>query len=335
MPKKRDRRKSKQPPTAVTARQVLLRHDMAVYENYERCTRRIFQMLQRTQLLFPGKPRHLWISVQGHRNDAGGFDHDAHEVIRNFALELMLPYLSKVSTPLIQASNSGRQCNDVPELYEITYPDNGFWYDIEQLPLRPREYIPPERKSPPSAQRIAEYLGTDISCLICWGIPAERAHVVPASLGGSTDVRNFALLCPDHHSQAPDIADAEAFWAWVDYAEMRDSGSKWRTAPDDVREWVRSVGGRDSPRERQELEFLAAVRFELEHLYRWAPQDFSEFSWDLQLEYHRVLEVATGVHFGVKKKPSTHAWAYHIAKLRLKSRGRHDPDHPWSGLDHC
>ncbi|WP_157172179.1 hypothetical protein [Nocardia pneumoniae] len=46
---------------------------MAVYENFERCVRRIFELIKRTQLRFPGKPRHLLLRVQGHRNAAGGF----------------------------------------------------------------------------------------------------------------------------------------------------------------------------------------------------------------------------------------------------------------------
>jgi hypothetical protein len=134
------------------------------------------------------------------------------------------------------------------------------------------------------------------------------------------DVRNFALLCADHHKQAPDIADAEAFWAWVDYAEQRDSGSKWQHASEEVKLWVKAHGGRIEPLDRGEKEFLAAVQFELRHLYGWSGDDFSAISWEFMEEYHRVLDSATGRHFAVEKKVSTHAWAYHVALLRLTAR---------------
>ncbi|MFD9035071.1 HNH endonuclease [Streptomyces sp. NPDC059567] len=224
---------------------------------------------------------------------------------------------------MYEAKNSQRQSNLIPDEIQIDYPegDEGFWYDVELLPLRTRETNAKDRKSPPSRQAIADYLGMDeASCLVCWGTPADRAHVVPTSLGGSMDVRNFALLCESHHKQAPDIADAEAFWAWVDYAELRDSGSKWRQAPEDLKEWLHSQGVNTEMTPREELEFMTEVKFELEHLYGWTESDFSAASWNLAEEYHRVLDAATGKHFGVDKKAATHAWAYHVASQRLAAR---------------
>ncbi|MEV0256187.1 HNH endonuclease signature motif containing protein [Streptomyces sp. NPDC050732] len=340
MPKKKKRSRKNPPSRSVRpAREkaILLCHDMAVYENFERCARRLFEVLRSAQRQRPGKPRRLLLTVQGHRNDAGGYDRDAIEIIRNFTLEYLLPYLTEVTTPFHTIGNNHKQRNDVPDELRISYPEDaeGFWYDVDLLPLRPRGTTENDRRTPPRLAAIADYLGMDPACLICWGTPVERAHAVPQSLGGSMDVRNFALLCPDHHRQAPDIADSEAFWAWVDYAEIRDSGSKWTGAAPEVQEWVRAHGGRTEPKDRGELEFLAAVRFELQHLYGWADPDFAGMSWDLLQEYHRVLEAATGRHFGVEKKVSTHAWAYHIARRRLaKRRGETTPlpsDHPWTG----
>ncbi|MGW5108789.1 HNH endonuclease signature motif containing protein [Nocardia sp. NPDC004123] len=315
----------------------MLYHDMAVYENFERCTRRIFEVLKRTQRQFPGQPRHLLLRVQGHRNAAGGFDRDAFELMRHFIPEDLMPYLTELTMPLIGIRNPEQQRNDIPDELRIVYPQGreGFWYDVDLLPLRRRE-IATERRSPPTLEAIADYLGMDPTCLVCWGTPAERAHAVPASLGGSMDVRNFALLCAEHHRQAPDIADAEAFWAWVDYAEIRDSGSKWVGATDEIKDWIRARGGRTEPKSRGELQFLAAVRFELKYLYGWSDVDFASTSWELLEEFHQVLDTATSKHFGVDKKVSTYAWAYHIAKRRLAKRnesfGPIPADHPWTGV---
>lgn len=344
MPKSRKRKPDKGRPrqgrTAAPAEKaLLLYHDMAVYENFERCSYRLVEMLQHAQHQYPGKPRRLLLEVQGHRNDEGGFDHDAWEVIRYLVMEKLFPYFTQVTTPLHVIENPRPQRNDVPDAIQIGYPENddGFWYDIELLPVRHREAISADRRTPPSLKAIGDYLGMDPVCLVCWGVPAERAHVVPVSLGGSMDVRNFALLCEEHHRQAPDIADAEAFWAWVDYAEMRDSGSKWSRASAEVKEWVQAQGGRTEPADWSEEEFLAAVRHELKHLYCWSDTDFAAMSWELLQEYHQVLDAATGKHFGVERKVATHAWAYHMARRRLVKRAgagadeMRTADHPWSG----
>lgn len=322
MPKKKAGRKPtrKQPPKG---KPLALYHDMAVYENLERCAPRIFEIIHKAQKVAPNAPRILYFNVQGHRNSKNGYDRDAWEMIHHFLPDTALPYLTELHTPLYTAKNPHRQNNAVPAEMQIGYPEGeekSFWYDIESLPLRTRETEGSSRKTYPSKQAIMDYLGIAEECLICWGSPIERAHVVPASLGGSMDVRNFALLCADHHKQAPDIADAEAFWAWVDYAELRDSGSKWSNAPEEVKLWAASHGQRIEPIDRGEMEFLAAVQFELRHLYGWSNEDFSAVSWEFMEEYHRVLDTATGRHFGIEKKASTHAWAHHVARLRLAAR---------------
>ncbi|AXE87648.1 hypothetical protein C1703_21855 [Streptomyces sp. Go-475] len=323
MPKKKSTRKSTkktQRKRPDTIKPVALYHDMAVYENFERCAPRIFEVIWSAQQKAPNAPRLLYFDVQGHRNSAGGYDRDSWEMIENFLPEKALPYLTELHTPLYSWKNKRRQDNRVPQEMHIGYPEGegkSFWYDIESLPLRKREAEADSRKTPPSKRAIMEYLGISEECLICWNSPVERAHVVPTSLGGSMDVRNFALLCREHHRQAPDIADAEAFWAWVDYAEIRDSGSKWTRAPEKIKSWVLSTGGRVEPLDRGEMSFLESVQFELRHLYGWTDDDFSATSWELIAEYHHVLDKATGRHFGVEKKASTHAWAYHVARLRL------------------
>ncbi|MFG1826448.1 HNH endonuclease [Microbispora bryophytorum] len=328
MPKK----KRKAPPhPSRRPKKVALYHDMAVYENFERCAHRIFKVLQLAERTNPGTLRYLHLEIQGHRNDAGGFDHDSFEIMQHFLLEFLFPYLTEIATPLYRARNRHRQINELPEDLIIQYPEgeDGFWYDVGLLPIRARETDTDGRKTYPSREAIADYLGmSEACCLVCWKTPVERAHVVPTSLGGSMNVRNFALLCQEHHKQAPDIADGEAFWAWVDYAEMRDSGSKWEEVAEDVKGWLRALGSRTEKKDRSEMEFITAVKFELRNLYGWTDADFLESTWNLQEEYHRVLDAATGKHFGVEKKVATHAWAYNVAKRRLSQHPELRTDRP-------
>ncbi|PJN17279.1 hypothetical protein CG724_19275 [Streptomyces sp. CB02120-2] len=63
--------------------------------------------------------------------------------------------------------------------------------------------------------------------------------------------------------------------------------------------------------------FFAEVKDELRRLYGWSDEDFARADWPrLMEEFHVVLDAATGRHFSVDKKVSTHAWAYDIARKR-------------------
>ncbi|MFF3003986.1 HNH endonuclease [Kitasatospora sp. NPDC057940] len=314
----------KNPMQGERPKAVAIYHDMAVYENFERAAKRIFECVQSAEREKPGAPRHLYIDVQGHRNEQGGFDHDAFELIHDFALKYLFEYLTEVGTPLIHVRNNKPQRNDLPDALRIGYPDDGsdYGYSAAELAVKPREQQPDDRKSPPTVRAIAEYLGVgeDPACLICWRRPVERAHVIPLSLGGSMDVRNFALLCKAHHAEAPDVADAESFWAWVDYAELRDSPDKWLDAPDEFKEWLRSNNMKIGVGQREPISFFAAVKRELKSLYGWQESDFVDVEWQrLMEEFHHVLDSSTGKHFSIEKKISTHAWAYHVARERATS----------------
>ncbi|MEV7835457.1 HNH endonuclease signature motif containing protein [Streptomyces subrutilus] len=299
---------------------VAIYHDMKVYENFERSARRIFEMVRQAQTASPGAPRHLYIDVQGHRNSAGGYDHDAFELIHDFALVHLGKYLTELHTPLIHVTME-TQRNDIPAALGFGYPHDGstYGYDAETLGVEPRETAPVERRTRPTVRAIADYLGLEEpACLICWATPVERAHVVPSALGGSMDVRNFALLCRRHHAESPDVADAESFWAWVDHAEIRDS-DKWADAPDDLKELLRRHNVRVDRSRREHLTFFSAVKDELTSLYGWTDGDIETVRWaDLMDEFHHVLDAATGRHFSIEKKVSTYAWAYDVALRRAR-----------------
>lgn len=300
---------------------VAIYHDMKVYENFERCALRIFECVKQAEKSSPGAPRLLYIDIQGHRNEAGGFDHDTYELITNFALEFLGDYLTEINTPLYHARNPGKQRNDIPDILRINHPNDGskYGYDARSLGVQPREKKAADRKTAPTVRAIAEYLGLDdATCLVCWRKPVERAHVVPSALGGSMDVRNFALLCPEHHAEAPDVADAESFWAWIDYAELRDSPDKWVDAPDEVKDFLRKHNVQIGKEPRDPLPFFSAVKNELRSLYGWTDRDLRDADWpELMDEFHRVLDTATGRHFSIDKKVSTYAWAYDIALRRI------------------
>ncbi|GAA2491705.1 hypothetical protein GCM10010406_29750 [Streptomyces thermolineatus] len=306
-----------------TTKGIALYHDMRVEEDFTKCANRLFSILKQAAATNPGAPRYLFLDVQGHRNAAGGFDADALEIIQEFLLGFLSPYLTEISTPLYRVRNTGPQREDVPDVLNIRDPDREHAYDHRELRVRNRESHPDRRRSRPPVQAIADYLGLDEPiCLICWQAPVERAHVVPESLGGSNDVRNFALLCPRHHREAPDVADAEAFWSWVDYACERDGHMKWEGVDPEMLAKAERVGLRidTSGPVRKSLHHFGRVRDELVRHYGWRPEDFAGGDhWGaLMEEFHTVMDAATSTHFNVAKKASTEAWAFEVARRRLR-----------------
>ena len=302
---------------------IALYHDMRVEEDFTKCATRLFSILRAAAATRPGAPRHLYVDVQGHRNAAGGYDADALEIIRDFLLGFLGPFFTEISTPLYQVRNPEPQREDIPDVLTIRDPDREHAYAHRELPVRNRDSRPDRRRSRPSVRVIADYLGLDEPiCLICWQAPVERAHVVPKSLGGSNDVRNFALLCPRHHREAPDVADAEAFWSWLDYASDRDGHLMWDGVEPEMLAKLEHVGLHPdmSGPVRKSLHHFDRVRDELVRHYGWCPEDFAGgYHWGaLMEEFHTVMDAATSTHFNVAKKASTEAWAFEVARRRLR-----------------
>jgi hypothetical protein len=143
----------------------------------------------------------------------------------------------------------------------------------------------------PTVNQIADRLGIDAPrCLVCGSDYVERAHVVPHALGGSSDIGNLALLCPLHHREAPDVADAHAFWAWVDAAY-----SKWNDA-------IRALS--------------EDVVTTLAETFGWTTEMFETANkrfGDLQERWSELVAQETSTHFGIGRKASTMAWAWNAA----------------------
>lgn len=91
-----------------------------------------------------------------------------------------------------------------------------------------------KRKSAPSKEKIAAYwiknapyceteLNFDWADAVdvCWNCGAketartQRCHIVPHSLGGSSDPSNMVLLCPSCHKEAPDVDSPSYLWEWI------------------------------------------------------------------------------------------------------------------------
>jgi hypothetical protein len=66
----------------------------------------------------------------------------------------------------------------------------------------------------------------DIGCdwaeaaIMCWRCGCERTtqkcHIIPKSLGGSDKPENIVALCAMCHDEAPNVADPNAMWKWIE-----------------------------------------------------------------------------------------------------------------------
>lgn len=71
---------------------------------------------------------------------------------------------------------------------------------------------------------------------------------------------------------------------------------------------------------RKSLHHFGRVRDELVRHYGWRPEDFAGGDhWGLLMEeFHTVMDAATSTHFNAAKKASTEAWAFEVARRRLR-----------------
>lgn len=94
-------------------------HRIMKRENFEVAAKDIFQLLVKTQKEHPNEPRVLYVDIDGHRNERGGFDADMLELQKEFGVGFLAQFFQEVHFPLGSVKNPGKQNNDVPEKLEI------------------------------------------------------------------------------------------------------------------------------------------------------------------------------------------------------------------------
>jgi hypothetical protein len=62
-----------------SGRAVALYHLVYAHEGFDEAGQALFKLVQQAQKLQPNKPRLLFLDIEGHRNEQGGFDVDMVE----------------------------------------------------------------------------------------------------------------------------------------------------------------------------------------------------------------------------------------------------------------
>lgn len=103
---------------------VALYHRIYARESFEKAAQDLFEMIQRTAKQFPGRPRTLYLDIDGHRNSKGGFDTDMFELQSNFLPQILAPFLTEMHIPLGAFQNSKPQRDDLPDRLDILRPED-------------------------------------------------------------------------------------------------------------------------------------------------------------------------------------------------------------------
>jgi hypothetical protein len=100
-------------------RSAALYHVVYQHEGFEHAAQAIFKLVQMAQEHRPNQKRGLYLDIEGHRNDQGGFDSDMLELQKDFLLGFLSPFLSEIRCPLFHATNPHEQDNDIPPMLII------------------------------------------------------------------------------------------------------------------------------------------------------------------------------------------------------------------------
>lgn len=94
---------------------VAIYHLVYEHEGFEESAQNLFKLVQDAQTKFPGKKRLLYLDIEEHRNNEGGFDAEMLELQKDFVLGFLNQFLSRIHMPLVEAENPNVQSNDIPE----------------------------------------------------------------------------------------------------------------------------------------------------------------------------------------------------------------------------
>jgi hypothetical protein len=92
-----------------------IQHTVFAEENFQTAARMLYKLIYTAQQKFPNQKRILYLDIEGHRNNAGGYDRDMLELQKEFMLDFLLPYLSVAHLPLCSVENTKLQENELFE----------------------------------------------------------------------------------------------------------------------------------------------------------------------------------------------------------------------------
>ncbi len=119
---------------------IAIYHRVMRREDFAKAAKDLISLVRTAEMQNPGKPRILYLDIDGHRNKQGGFDADMTELQTEFGLGFLSQFLTEAHFPLASVQNTKEQRNDVPDKLEIFNAGNEQDHSLEDLYLENFEY---------------------------------------------------------------------------------------------------------------------------------------------------------------------------------------------------
>ena len=100
-------------------RSVALYHVVYRQEGFEQAAQTLFTLVRDAQARFPDRRRMLFLDIEGHRTEEGGFDADMRELQTDFLIGFLGQYVCEIHCPLARAANPKGQDNEIPDNLHI------------------------------------------------------------------------------------------------------------------------------------------------------------------------------------------------------------------------
>jgi hypothetical protein len=99
---------------------VLLEHRIVCEDDFTDAAQAVFALVKAAQNRYPGNPRNLVITIEGHTGDRAGFDADFFEFQQEFMLGAMGRFFTWIELPLTgKLTNSAPQDDDLGDALQI------------------------------------------------------------------------------------------------------------------------------------------------------------------------------------------------------------------------
>lgn len=107
------------PENKLSGKALVIYHCVSAHEDFAAAAKTIWELIVAAQKTSPGTPRHLYLDIEGHKNQEGGFDDDMWELQRHFILGTSSRYLKRMYLPLVDVERKKAQRNDLPQQLKI------------------------------------------------------------------------------------------------------------------------------------------------------------------------------------------------------------------------
>jgi len=102
---------------------VALYHVVLAHEDFDWTACNLLKLIRNAQQKCPGQKRSLYLDIEGHRDEKGGFDQDMLELQSKFTTEFLLQFLSRAVMPLATFENPQPQRDEFPDELDVVSLD--------------------------------------------------------------------------------------------------------------------------------------------------------------------------------------------------------------------